>query len=574
MGRRFRRAQSGALMQVTGLSPADAALVESWLLDNLRIEDLRELVDSSPAAEHALEVLAELRGKPKRRTRRALSREVVATFGSELLMDSARRQLLLNRRVRNRQKRKELTVGRWHPGKHAARAFVSALGLPEVLAGEPSESAPSIEEVDAFPPLGDLHPYQLQIRRQMLAALQRTKSVERRGVVWLPTGTGKTRVTVETLLLGLDLVAPRNCILWIADREELCEQAVSDFRHVWMQKGYLRDGSTPPLRLTRLWGQRSASDPPTIPTVIVASIQKLARGLGRDEGFEEWLDVIGRRCAVVVLDEAHKSGSPTYVRVLRALGLHRKKNGFRRNYSTGAPLFGLTATPVRGSEAENKTLRSRFGRRLIEPGRGFRTLAAFEKGGYLSKITGYVVPTKYQLTVSRGEREHWETFGTLARGVINRAGQDPHRTAEIVRDLEGRLKKLQSVLVFACSVQHAHAMATVLSERGVKARALDGGTSRGLRHAVIDSFKRKEFQVLINCDLLATGFDAPNVDCVAIARPVGSQVLYAQMVGRGLRGVRNGGTPTCLVLDYEDSAGPYGDLDGFRRDFRKLWKGP
>ena len=130
---------------------------------------------------------------------------------------------------------------------------------------------------------------------------------------------------------------------------------------------------------------------------------------------------------------------------------------------------------------------------------------------------------------------------------------------------------MESVLVFACSVEHAHAMASVLSQRGIKAKALDGSTPRGVRQATIHAFKRQQFQVLVNCDLLATGFDAPNVDCVAIARPVGSRVLYAQMVGRGLRGVRNGGTDQCLVLDYEDSAGPYRDLDALRRDFRRVW---
>lgn len=558
-------------MLVNGLSPEDSKAIESWLLANLQVADLHKLAASSSAAEHAAQVLNRLGDVKAGRTKEVLAREIVSTFGAELLKDYGRRDVLLKRCL-GRQKRQALAVGRWHPGKQAARTFVTELRLPEVLAGEPIDHPPSVEDIDAFPPLGELHQYQKQIQAKILKAIRQKDAANRRGMVWLPTGTGKTRVMVETLLLELDLEAPRNCILWVADREELCEQALSDFRHVWMQKGHLRKGMTPPLRVVRLWGSRVASDPPNIPTVIVASIQKLARGLERDEEFEEWLDVIGRRCAAVVLDEAHKSGTPSYRSVLRALGLDRNYNGFRRNRRTGPPLFGLTATPVRGSDKENNKLINRFVR-LIEPAIEYRTLGAFEREGYLSSISGHVVPTRYELTISRGEREHWELFGKLAPGVINRAGQDPGRTAEIVKDLERRLSGLQSVLVFACSVEHAHAMAAVLVQRGIGARALDGGTARGVRHTVIDAFRRKEFQVLINCDLLATGFDAPNVDCVAIARPVGSRVLYAQMVGRGLRGVLNGGTDRCLVIDYEDSAGPYRDLDRLRREFREVWRG-
>jgi hypothetical protein len=41
--------------------------------------------------------------------------------------------------------------------------------------------------------------------------------------------------------------------------------------------------------------------------------------------------------------------------------------------------------------------------------------------------------------------------------------------------------------------------------------------------------------VLTNCNVLTEGFDEPRVDCVLMARPTQSQLLYAQMVGRGTR---------------------------------------
>lgn len=38
-----------------------------------------------------------------------------------------------------------------------------------------------------------------------------------------------------------------------------------------------------------------------------------------------------------------------------------------------------------------------------------------------------------------------------------------------------------------------------------------------------------------------------------IARPTFSPNRYVQMVGRGLRGPLNGGTPECLVVNVEDT---------------------
>jgi superfamily II DNA or RNA helicase len=73
--------------------------------------------------------------------------------------------------------------------------------------------------------------------------------------------------------------------------------------------------------------------------------------------------------------------------------------------------------------------------------------------------------------------------------------------------------------------------------------------------------------------VLTTGFDAPKVSHVVMARPTVSQVLYEQMVGRGLRGRVFGGTDTCVILDCQDDFGntPVRPELGYRR-FRRIWK--
>ena len=44
-----------------------------------------------------------------------------------------------------------------------------------------------------------------------------------------------------------------------------------------------------------------------------------------------------------------------------------------------------------------------------------------------------------------------------------------------------------------------------------------------------------------------------------MARPVYSPNLYFQMIGRGLRGVKNGGNDQCLILNVRDN------IDNFQR---------
>lgn len=96
-------------------------------------------------------------------------------------------------------------------------------------------------------------------------------------------------------------------------------------------------------------------------------------------------------------------------------------------------------------------------------------------------------------------------------------------------------------------------MASLLRQQGVEAAFVSGGTRDVSRQKIIGDFKAGRTQVLCNCEVLTTGFDAPKVTHVVMARPTVSQVLYEQMVSRGLRGPTFGGTATCQVVDLEDN---------------------
>jgi hypothetical protein len=53
--------------------------------------------------------------------------------------------------------------------------------------------------------------------------------------------------------------------------------------------------------------------------------------------------------------------------------------------------------------------------------------------------------------------------------------------------------------------------------------------------------------VVANCAVLTECFDEPSVDCVIVARPTRSRILYVQMIGRGTRTFPN--KRDCLIID-------------------------
>jgi len=89
-----------------------------------------------------------------------------------------------------------------------------------------------------------------------------------------------------------------------------------------------------------------------------------------------------------------------------------------------------------------------------------------------------------------------------------------------------------------------------------------GDTPDSERDRVLADFKMGNLKYLVNVNVLTMGFDAPNIDCVAMVRPTLSPGLYYQMVGRGFR--LNPGKENCLVLDFGGNVMRHGPVDAIR----------
>jgi hypothetical protein len=81
----------------------------------------------------------------------------------------------------------------------------------------------------------------------------------------------------------------------------------------------------------------------------------------------------------------------------------------------------------------------------------------------------------------------------------------------------------------------------------------EGVTNTGkMNKAKIEKFRNGEIDVLINVNIMTEGMDVPEVQTVFIARPTISTVLMTQMIGRGLRGEKAGGTKEAYVVSFID----------------------
>ncbi len=436
-------------------------------------------------------------------------------------------------------------------GSSAAIAFVSELKLPITFAGSRTPSPPPFETVEGPRDFPSLHDYQEDLVRNISTMLDRL--APQRGMLSLPTGAGKTRVTAEAVIRWVKRVGHlKGPLLWIAQTEELCEQAVQSWKFVWSKVGAER-----PLTISRLWSSNEVGDVVDHPHLVVATDAKLEKCLGTDQ--YAWL----REAALVIVDEAHTAISKRYTEVLGLMGLTQ--------YETRRHLLGLTATPFRNTnEDETRRLINRFGNRRLDEGvfpsgDPYRDL---QKWGMLAQVEHRTLEGG-RIELSRDEKTHAERMAMLSRAAEQRLADDHARSRRIV-DSVAELPDDWPTLLFATSVDHAKYLAAMLNDRGVPSAAVDSTTSAQDRRTRIENFRTGRIRVLTNYGVLTQGFDAPSTRVVVVARPVFSRNVYQQMIGRGLRGPRNGGKDTCLILNVSDNIANFDTQLAFTQ-FEHLW---
>ena len=458
---------------------------------------------------------------------------------------------------------------KWVPGGGFARRFVDALGIPPVFAGYSSEPPPNrVEEVYPRMPYVPLECFQENMKAQILEML-RGQTVEKRAIVSLPTGAGKTRTVAEAIVEfwrgAVESRPTPRFVMWISQTNELGEQAVACFKQLWEEKGTAGDR----LSIFRTWRGRGVPYPDERGIVVAGidqlySIAKEAQGKGSDASD---LAVLGNVTGAVFIDEAHRSWAPKYLRVLKEMGIDHAAGLHDR-----IPLIGLTATPERTARGETGHLRKLYGGKIIHPNMEYRPDVdrcgnvfddAWSDLKFMrKKLTelGFLARAKYHwedpardFMMSSKETDEFNQTSMLSSKLILKIGSNPERNNATYRILKKWIgNEGRQILFFGASVSQALLMSRFLEDDGFASATITSNTKYGTRKAYVRMFGEGAIRALCNYEVLATGFDAPKIDTVIIARPTRSRIVYQQMVGRGLRGPNFGGTESCDIVTLED----------------------
>ena len=407
----------------------------------------------------------------------------------------------------------------WRAGSNLPKKFLHEIRLPISLANSPSsDPRQPMELIQPYRQPLPLLPFQNSVKNRIISSLEDGK----RGLVVMPTGSGKTRTAIQSIGEYLSQKSGEyNGIVWLADRDELCEQAAESFTTLLP---FMVDEMIP---LWRYWGSReievshNGSDL-MIEGIVVTSHQQMSKRMKEGDPIAK---AIIESAKIVIIDEAH-----------RWLDWNEALSRKIDHSNPHCKIIGLTATPFRRESRDNSRLLNMYGRNLITP---FEE--AIRNPDYtLNRLTEEkVLATRIDVNP--------EEFGC-------RFAAD---STPMVRMNEGLgvIERLimagsKSIIVFTESVAQAKQISVCLSISGVESAHLDSNTPPSTRRRIIERFRNGQITVLLNYMILTTGFDSPAIDTVIILRKHNSEDLpvIQQMIGRGLRGPLFGGTKECTVI--------------------------
>lgn len=430
----------------------------------------------------------------------------------------------------------------------------------------------------------ELLDYQYYIKQRVLNNLN-SGHVQERMLVHMPTGTGKTKTSMHIITNYINFsLEKKGVVIWVAHTTELLQQAYDTFEAVW---SHLGEGE---IHAYKLWGNKNITDTDTpLNGIVFCGLSKLMSIADSNTALYERLK---KDCRLVVFDEAHKAAANQTKKVIE--GLMRMPQGYENR-----ALIGLTATPGRTTEDsyDNNLLTNMFGNKLIHIDsdilnqinygklKALNTVAEANIIKYFQerRILAKMMPQRLTYKQEFSEQD----LKTLSGALRDLGYDDKEYTAEqlkvLARNKErnlaimAQLRQLhidkKPTIVFACSVDHAKMLASMLTLEGIPNSLVLGEMDPMDRKNAIDTFKKRDsgVDIIINYEVLTTGFDSKNIKCVFITRPTKSIVLYSQMLGRGLRGPLMGGNEECTLIDIDDNLQAFDNETAFSH-FNDYWR--
>jgi len=309
----------------------------------------------------------------------------------------------------------------------------------------------------------------------------------RRPMVQAPTGAGKT-VLAAAIVDGA--LAKGKRVLFTVPFLSLVDQTVGALSAQGIASVGVIQGYHP---------QTDASQP-----VQVASIQTLQR----------------RRLPkadIVIVDEAH--------RWFDYYGTWMRQPEWERT-----PFVGLSATPW------TKGLGKHYDDLIVAA-----TTAELIDKGFLAPFRVYA-PAHPDLSAVK------VVAGDYHEGQLSETMSQPVLVADTVSTWL-RLGEDRPTLCFGVDRAHARRIADAFEAAGIPTGYVDANTPADERQRIGRRLREGQIKVVCNVFCLTTGVDW-DVRCIILARPTRSEILFTQIIGRGLR---TPGKSDLLILDHSDT---------------------
>lgn len=337
-------------------------------------------------------------------------------------------------------------------------------------------------------------------------------------VIEIPTAGGKSPVMAEIARQAVEQWGGRVGVL--AHVKELVGQNAAKMRAVWPEA---------PIGINAA-SLKSRDRFDRILFMQIQSVHSKAHSFGRFD--------------LLLIDEAHRIP-------LRSEGMYREFIEAAKELNPTLRVVGLTATPYRLGGGPiygpdyvlNEVCYRAEVRPLIEQ-------------GYLSPLVskgGQARPSLAGVHTKGGEFIESELAAVTDTDTLVQAA-----CAEMLEYAADR----KAWIVFCVNVKHAHHVADTLRELGVACAVVSGETPQGERAAHLAAFDAGQLRAMVTVNVLAEGYDAPQIDCVVMLRATKSPGLYYQQVGRGFR--LHPGKVDCLVLDFAGNILEHGPVDQIR----------
>ncbi len=360
-----------------------------------------------------------------------------------------------------------------------------------------------------------LRPYQAEAVSAVYDHLRRRDD---NPCVVIPTAGGKTPVMAT---ICRDAVQQWNGrVLILAHVKELLEQAVEKLHimapDLWMQIGVYSAGLK----------SRDTDKP-----ITVAGIQSVYKRAAELDAFD-----------LIFLDESHMLPPD-------GEGMYRTFLADARVVNPNIRLIGLTATPYRMTTG------------MICGPENLLNHVCYEVGVRELIVQGYLCPLKSRAGRSKANLDGLHVRGGEFVASEVEAAMDQYTLVQSAcEEIIALTRDRSSVLIFTSSVHHGrHVAGNIKRIAGQECGFVCSETPGLEREGTLRRFKSGELKYLANVNVLTTGFDAPNIDCVVLLRPTNSPGLYYQMVGRGFR--LHPDKADCLILDYGGNILRHGPVD-------------